>query len=61
MPLTSIEGASLANPADSLARGVGVRGGGCDQVVVHITVEACLFGWALLRHLKETRHQAKDS
>lgn len=53
MSLTSIEGASSANPADSLAGGVGVRGCRGDQVVVHITVEACLLGWALLLHLKE--------
>ena len=55
MPLTSVEGASPANPADSLAWGVCVWCGG-DQVVVHITVEACLLGWALLLHLKEIRH-----
>ena len=57
VPLTSIDGASPANPGDRPARGVGVRGRG-DQVVVHITVEACLLGWALLLHLEETRHHA---
>lgn len=58
MPLTPIEGASPANPADSLAGSVGVRGGGGDQVVVHITVESCLLGWGLLLHLRKTGHYA---
>lgn len=47
----SIDRASPAIPADSPAGGVGIRGCGGDQVVVHITVEACLLGWALLLHL----------
>lgn len=56
MPLTPIEGASPANPADRLTGSVGVWGGGGDQVIVHITVESCLLGWGLLLHLKEKKH-----
>lgn len=56
MALTSIEGASAADPADSLAGGVGVRGGG-DQVVVHVAVEPCLLGRALLLDLEATESE----
>lgn len=51
VPLTAVEGASPADPADGLAWSVGVRGGGGDQVVVHIAVEAWRFSRRLLLHL----------
>lgn len=46
--LTSIDSAPLADSAHSPPWGVGVWGGGGDQVIVHITVEACLFSWGFL-------------
>lgn len=52
--LTAVEGASPAHPAEALAWSVGVRGGGGDQVVVHITVEAWLFSRGLRLHLSQT-------
>lgn len=51
--LTAVEGASPADPANGLAWSVGVRGGGGDQVVVHIAVEAWLFSRGLLLHLSQ--------
>lgn len=50
VPLTAVEGAS---PADGLAWSVGVRGGGGDQVVVHVAVEAWLLSRGFLLHLSD--------
>lgn len=51
--LTAVDGASPADPADGLTWSVGVRGGGGDQVVVHITVKTRLLSRRLLLHLRE--------
>lgn len=51
--LTAVDGGSPADPADGLAWSVGVRGGGGDQVVVHITVKTRLLSRRLLLHLGE--------
>lgn len=55
VPLTAVEGASPTNSTDGLVGSVGVRGGGGDQVVVHVTVESRLLGRGLLLYLKEER------
>lgn len=51
--LTAVEGASPAHPAEALAWSVGVQGGGGDQVVVNIAVEAWLFSRGLRLHLSQ--------
>lgn len=49
--LTAVNGASPADPADGPAWSVGVRGGGGDQVVVHVAVQTRLLSRGLLLHL----------